>query len=49
MVDTEFDTAFCLVQLSDDTIKIKGFGTEISAKLNFQAFDSAFSQTKNRE
>ncbi|MCK5699843.1 MAG: metallophosphoesterase [Cyclobacteriaceae bacterium] len=35
MVDTEFDTAFCIVQLSDDTIKINGFGTEISAKLNF--------------
>lgn len=35
MVDTEFDTAFCIVQLSDDTIKIKGFGTEISAKLIF--------------
>jgi hypothetical protein len=35
MVETEYDVAFCIVQLSDDTIKINGFGTEISAKLNF--------------
>lgn len=34
MVDTEFDTAFCVVELSDDIIKIKGFGTEISARLS---------------
>ena len=34
MVDTEFDTAFCLIHLSDDAINIKGFGTEISAKLS---------------
>ena len=34
MVDTEFDTAFCLIHLSDDAINIKGFGTEISARLS---------------
>lgn len=35
MVETEFESSFCLVQLSDDSIKIKGFGSEISATLNF--------------
>lgn len=35
MVDTELESAWCLVQLSDDTITIKGFGSEISATLNF--------------
>ena len=34
MVKREFDTAYCLVHLSDDSIKIKGYGVEISAKLN---------------
>lgn len=34
MVETEYDSAFCVVQLSEESIKLKGFGTEISATLS---------------
>lgn len=32
MVDTEFDTPFSILKLTDNNIKIEGFGTEISAR-----------------
>ena len=35
MADTEFDLAFSILQLYDDHVIIKGFGSEISARLNF--------------
>lgn len=34
MVETEFDSAFCVVQLSKERIILKGFGTEISGTLH---------------
>jgi 3',5'-cyclic AMP phosphodiesterase CpdA len=34
MVETEFDSAYCVVQLSEDRIQIQGFGTEMSARLS---------------
>lgn len=35
MVETEYDSAFCEVQLSGESIRLKGHGTEISATLSF--------------
>ncbi len=35
MVETASDYAFCIVDVFDNYIKINGYGTEISAKLNF--------------
>lgn len=33
MVETEFDSSYCVVRLIDNYIKVKGFGTEMSANL----------------
>lgn len=35
IVETESESAYCIVQLFQDRLKIRGFGNEISAKLNF--------------
>jgi len=38
MVESEFDTAWCFVSLSDTELRIDGFGTEISARLQINNY-----------